>query len=39
MRTSNTFGIHFILRQNRGKNGLAAICMRIIVNKSRSDFA
>lgn len=39
MRTSNTFGIHFILRENRGKNGLAAIYMRIVVNKSRSELA
>jgi site-specific recombinase XerD len=39
MRTSNTFGIHFILRENRGKNGLSAIYMRIVVNKSRSEVA
>jgi site-specific recombinase XerD len=39
MRTSNTFGIHFVLRENRGKNGLAAIYMRIVVNKSRSEVA
>lgn len=39
MRTSNTFGIHFVLRENRGKNGLGAIYMRIVVNKSRSEIA
>jgi site-specific recombinase XerD len=39
MRTSNTFGIHFVLRENRGKNGLSAIYMRIVVNKSRSEVA
>lgn len=39
MRTSNTFGIHFVLRENRGKNGQSAIYMRIVVNKSRSEVA
>jgi len=33
MRTTNTFGIHFVLRKNRGKNGLSAIYMRVVVNK------
>jgi len=23
MRSTNTFGIHFVLRENRGKNGLS----------------
>jgi site-specific recombinase XerD len=39
MRTSNTFGIHFVLRVNRGKNGKAAIYVRIVVNKTRSEIA
>lgn len=39
MRSTNTFGIHFILRTNRGKNGKAAIYVRIVVNKSRSEIA
>jgi hypothetical protein len=39
MRTSNTFGIHFVLRENRGRNGQSAIYMRIVVNKSRSEVA
>jgi site-specific recombinase XerD len=39
MRTNNTFGIHFVLRTNRGKNGKSAIYVRIVVNKSRSEIA
>jgi site-specific recombinase XerD len=39
MRTNNTFGVHFVLRENRGRNGQAAIYMRIVVNKSRSEIA
>lgn len=37
MRTKNTFGVHFILREIRGKVGLSAIYMRIVVNSSRSE--
>lgn len=37
MRSINTFGIHFVLRMSRGKNGKAAIYVRIVVNKSRSE--
>ena len=39
MRSTNTFGIHFVLRMNRGKNGKAAIYVRIVVNKSRCEVA
>lgn len=39
MRSNNTFGIHFVLRTSRGKNGKAAIYVRIVVNKSRSEVA
>ena len=39
MRTNNTFGTHFVLRANRGKNGKAAIYVRIVVNKSRCEVA
>lgn len=39
MRSTNTFGIHFVLRMNRGKNGKAAIYVRIVVNKTRSEIA
>lgn len=37
MRTKNTFGVHFILREIRGKLGLSAIYMRIVVNSSRTE--
>ena len=39
MRANNTFGVHFVLRANRGKNGKAAIYVRIVVNRSRSEIA
>jgi integrase len=39
MRTKNTFGIHFVLRANRGKNEQAAIYVRIVVNKSRTEMS
>lgn len=39
MRSTNTFGIHFVLRMSRGKNGMAAIYARIVVNKSRCEVA
>jgi integrase len=39
MRSTNTFGIHFVLRKSRGKNGKAAIYVRIVVNKTRSEIA
>ncbi len=39
MRSTNTFGIHFVLRMSRGKNGMAAIYVRIVVNKSRCEVA
>lgn len=39
MRSTNTFGIHFVLRMSRGKNGKTAIYVRIVVNKSRSEIA
>lgn len=39
MRTKNTFGIHFVLRGNRGKEGQSAIYVRIVVNKSRSELS
>ncbi|QEK53367.1 hypothetical protein FYC62_16750 [Pedobacter aquae] len=31
--------MHFVLRANRGKNGKAAIYVRIVVNKTRSEIA
>ena len=33
MRSTNTFGIHFVLRMSRGKNGKAAIYVRIVVKQ------
>ncbi len=37
MRSDNTFGIHFIVRMNKVKNGKAAVYARIVVNKSRYE--
>ena len=39
MRTNHTFGVHFVLRKNRGKDGKSAIYARITVNKSRCEIA
>lgn len=32
MRSTNTFGVHFILRMNKEKNGIAPIYVRVAVN-------
>ncbi len=37
MRSENTFGIHFILRINKMKNGKAPLRVRITVNTSRCE--
>ena len=37
MRNDNTFGIHFILRMNKVKNGKAPLYARITVNASRIE--
>lgn len=39
MRTKNTFGIHYVLRTNRGGKGKAAIYVRIVVNKTRTELS
>lgn len=39
MRTGNTFGVHFILRMNKQKNGKAPIYVRITVNGSRIELS
>src|SRR5690606_29582676 len=39
MRTANTFGVHFILRMNKEKNGSAAIYVRITVNGARIEMS
>ena len=36
-RNDNTFGIHFILRMNKVKNGKAPLYARITVNASRIE--
>ena len=35
----NTFGVHFILRMNKEKNGSAPFYARIVVNRSRIEIA
>ena len=37
MRNENTFGIHFILRMNKEKNGKAPLYARITANSSRIE--
>jgi hypothetical protein len=37
MKGKNTFGVHFILRLARSKNGKAPIYARIVVNTSRVE--
>lgn len=39
MRTSNTFGVHFILRMNKEKDGSAPVYTRIVVNGNRIEIA
>jgi site-specific recombinase XerD len=39
MRTTNTFGIQFILRMNRAKDGLAPIYARITVDSERKEIS
>ncbi len=39
MRSNNTFGIHFIARMNKVKNGTAAVYTRIVVDKSRCEIS
>lgn len=39
MKNSNTFGVHFTLRQNRPVNGKFPIYARITINKSRCEIA
>ena len=39
MRTENTFGVHFIVRMNKAKNGKAPIYARITVNQKRCELA
>lgn len=39
MRTTNSFGVHFILRMNKVKNGSAPIYARISVNGERIEMS
>lgn len=39
MSTANTFGVHFILRMNKEKNGIAPIYVRISVNGARIEMS
>src|SRR5690606_8402537 len=39
MRSANTFGVHFILRMNKAKNGTAPIYVRIAVNGERIEMS
>ena len=39
MRTTNSFGVHFIVRMNKAKDGKAPIYARISVNQKRTEIA
>lgn len=39
MRSDNTFGIHFILRMNKVKDGKAPLYARLVVNGSRCEIS
>jgi hypothetical protein len=39
MRTTNTFGIQFIVRTNKSKNGLVPLYCRITVNARRVEIS
>lgn len=39
MRTTNSFGVHFILRMNKVKNGIAPVYARISVNGERIEMS
>ena len=39
MSTANTFDVHFILRINKEKNGIAPIYVRISVNGARIEMS
>jgi hypothetical protein len=37
MENQHTFGVHFVVRQNRGKSGQAPLYLRITVDKTRCE--
>ncbi len=39
MKNTNTFGVHFTLRQSRQVDGKSPVYVRIVVNKSRCELA
>jgi hypothetical protein len=39
MKNTNTFGVHFTLRQGRQVDGKSPVYVRIVVNKSRCELA
>jgi len=39
MKSKNTFGVHFTLRQSRPVDGKYPVYVRIVVNKSRCELA
>ena len=39
MKSTNTFGMHFIIRQSRKQNGLSPVYARIVINKTRCELS
>jgi hypothetical protein len=39
MRSSSTFGVHFILRMNKEKDGITPVFVRINVNGARVEMS
>lgn len=39
MRTTNTFGVHFIIRMNKCKNGQAPLYSRVVVSNQRVEIS
>jgi len=39
MKNTNTFGVHFIIRQSRKQNGLSPVYARIVINKTRCELS
>lgn len=39
MKSTNTFGVHFIIRHSRKQNGLSPVYARIVINKTRCELS
>ena len=39
MKSTNTFGVHFTIRQSRKQNGLSPVYVRIVINKTRCEMS